>query len=182
MTTTKSRFIKIQQADHAKNMKASKITLLLSVMLILLFTYTAMSKVLDYETFRGQMLNQPLPISLSNQLAWAVPLTELVIATLLIIKPTRLIGFALSLVLMTAFTVYVGLVIANIFDRVPCSCGGIMESLSWESHFAVNLVFLLLSMTGFILEIRKKRNCTTSSHKISRSPPYTSQGQAKGES
>jgi putative oxidoreductase len=163
-------------------MKANSVILVFSIMLVLLFTYTAVSKVLDYETFRGQMLNQPLPSSLSSQLAWAVPLIELIIAVLLIIKNTRLIGFVLSLVLMTAFTIYVGLIIANTFNRVPCSCGGIMESLSWEGHLAVNLFFLLLSMTGLLLEIRKKRDCTISSHTISRSPPYTSQGQAKGES
>ena len=137
-------------------MKTSSIIWTISIVLILLFTYTAVSKLLDFETFRGQMLNQPLPKLLSSQLVWAVPLAELVTAGLLVIKPLRLIGLCCALLLMTGFTLYVALVLFHAFDRVPCSCGGIMESLSWEGHLIVNALFWLMALTGIVLEVRNK--------------------------
>ena len=162
-------------------MKSNATILIVSTLLVLLFAYTAISKFLDFETFRGQMLNQPLPISLSSQLAWAVPLIELVVAIMLIRKFTRLMGLALSLVLMAAFTIYVGLIVANAFDRVPCSCGAIMESLSWKGHLAVNIFFLILSTIGFILEMRKKRYRTTLLVKYRDRLPILVRGRQKGK-
>jgi putative oxidoreductase len=136
-------------------MKSNCVILIVSTLLILLFTYTAVSKLLEFDTFKGQMLNQPLPKFLSSQLVWAVPLAELVTAGLLVIKPFRLIGLCCALLLMTGFTLYVALVLFHVFERVPCSCGGIMESLSWEGHLIVNALFWLMALIGVALEIKK---------------------------
>ena len=139
-----------------KAMKSNGIILIVSTLLVLLFAYTAVSKLVDSETFRGQMLNQPLPETISGQLVWAVPLAELVTAGLLIIKPFRLIGLCCALLLMTGFTLYVALVLFHAFERVPCSCGGIMGSLSWEGHLVVNTLFWLMALAGVVLETRNK--------------------------
>lgn len=64
-------------------MKSNHILLLSSTLLIMLFVYTAISKLLDYETFKGQLLSQPLPYFLSSQLVWAIPGIELLTAGLL---------------------------------------------------------------------------------------------------
>lgn len=124
---------------------------LINLLLIALFVYTAVSKLSDMATFRGQMLNQPLPKSITTILVWIVPASELLAATLLAIRPLRLFGLYLSLLLMTAFTAYVALVLANTFAYVPCSCGGIMRSLSWQAHLAINICFTLLSSMGIFL-------------------------------
>lgn len=149
-------------------MKSNGIILIVSTLLVLLFAYTGLSKLLDFESFRGQMLNQPLPQAIRSLLVWAVPLAELVTVGLLVIKPFRLMGLVSSLLLMTGFTLYVGLVLSDAFDYVPCSCGGIMESLSWEAHLIVNILFLLMALTGFILEIRKRSGVENTTDKISR--------------
>lgn len=121
-------------------------------MLILLWTYAAISKLADYQTSRGEMLNQVLPEWLEEILVWGVPSIELFTVALLIFNKTKLYGTLLSLFLLICFTVYIALVQFNYFDYVPCSCGGVIGSLSWEQHFVFNLIFIVLAATGVLFE------------------------------
>ena len=134
-------------------------TELIAVLLIILLIYTASSKLLDIAAFRKQMLNQPLPEVLKQNLVWLVPVSEVTTSVLLIIKSARLYGFVLAFLLMLAFTLYVGLILANTFAYIPCSCGGILNTLSWEAHLIFNIVFTLLALAGVIIE-RKRRQTT----------------------
>lgn len=129
---------------------------LIAALLVLLFIYTAFSKILDMDAFRKQMLNQPLPETLKQNLVWLVPTAEIIDSIFLIIKPTRLFGFSLAFILMLAFTIYVGLILTKTFAYVPCSCGGVLNTLSWEAHLIFNIAFTLLALAGIILE-RKQR-------------------------
>jgi putative oxidoreductase len=131
-------------------------TELIAVLLIVLFIYTASSKLLDVAAFRKQMLNQPLPDALKQNLVWLVPVSEITTSVLLIIRSARLYGFVLAFLLMLAFTLHVGLILANTFAYIPCSCGGILSALSWEAHLIFNIVFTLLALAGIIIE-RKRR-------------------------
>ena len=130
------------------------LTLYLSLPLIMLFVYTAVSKLQDLEGFRQAMLNQPLPEGLTVPLVWAVPLGELLAAGLLLYRPLQLWGFALASLLMGLFTGYTGLILLGQFSFVPCSCGGMLESLSWEQHLPVNSFFWILSLAGLFLTIK----------------------------
>lgn len=147
-------------------MKVSDIVLSISLLLILLFAYTATSKLLDMEGFRGEMLNQPLPEALGRNLVWSLPVVEVLAAALLMVKSFRLAGLCLAFLLMTAFTGYIALIMMDVFGRVPCSCGGALESLSWPQHLVLNILFWLLSAAGIILEI--KQNSILFYNKISR--------------
>lgn len=129
---------------------------LIAVLLILLFIYTASSKLLDVAAFRKQMLNQPLPETLKQNLVWLVPVSEIATSIFLIFKPLRLYGFLLAFLLMLAFTLYVSLILAKAFAYIPCSCGGILNTLSWEAHLIFNIVFTFMAFAGVIIE-RKRR-------------------------
>ncbi|WP_224995050.1 MauE/DoxX family redox-associated membrane protein [Cesiribacter sp. SM1] len=135
-------------------MKTKDRLLYLSLPLIMLFAYTALSKLLAPEAFRRAMLNQPLPEAFSHQLVWLLPLAELLTAGLLLYPPLQKWGFALATGLMTSFTSYVCLILLGYFDYVPCSCGGMLEQLSWEQHLGVNLLFWALSLYGFYTTLR----------------------------
>ncbi len=124
----------------------------INFLLILLWTYAAASKLADYETSRGEMLNQVLPEWLEEILVWAVPAIELFTAALLLFSRTRFLGTVLSLCLLLSFTIYIALVQLNYFDYVPCSCGGVIGELTWEQHFVFNLLFILIAATGMLLE------------------------------
>ena len=132
-------------------MKPQDRTLYLSLPLIMLFAYTASSKVQAPDAFYKALLNQPLPPALSSQLVWALPLLELGAAGLLLYPPFRRWGFALSSLLLLGFTGYILLILLNAFGYVPCACGGILEQLSWEQHLLVNLFFWALSLIGLFL-------------------------------
>ena len=119
-------------------------------LLIMLWMYAALSKLLDFERGRSQMLNQVFPYRLGTILVWAVPIVELLTAGLLTIKRTALAGLYSSLFLLAAFSLYIGLVMTNVFGRIPCSCGGILEKMSWGQHLVFNLVFLLLTIVAVL--------------------------------
>ncbi|PVY43652.1 MauE/DoxX family redox-associated membrane protein [Pontibacter virosus] len=126
----------------------------ITALLILLFLYTALSKLLDLQAFRGQLVLQPFPAGWESVLLWALPLTELLACTLLFFPRTRLQGLYLASLLMSVFTLYVALVLTRAFGYIPCSCGGVLERMNWETHLVFNVVFLALAITATILHKR----------------------------
>ena len=124
----------------------------IAALLIVLFVYTASSKLLDWKTFRGQMHNQPLPRSFTDILIWAIPILEIIASVLLAIKSGRLYGLYLSFLLMLTFTLYVAIIVVGVFSRIPCSCGGVFRNMSWHSHLILNVGLSFLALLGLIAE------------------------------
>ncbi|NCD69095.1 MauE/DoxX family redox-associated membrane protein [Mucilaginibacter agri] len=120
-------------------------------LLIILFVYAPVSKLLAPGEFLGQLYNQPFPHWAADVLFYALPLIELLAVGLLLSERFRLAGLWLSTGMMLAFTGYVGTVLLHAWPRVPCSCGGILNRMSWRAHFAFNLAFLLVCATGLLL-------------------------------
>lgn len=138
------------------NDKVKEITLTsINILLIFLWMYAATSKLLNYEQSRIQMMNQVFPVFISKLLLWTVPVSELLIAGLLLSKKWRIPGLLFSCLLLFLFTVYILLVMSNVFGRIPCSCGGIISRLSWGQHLAFNIFFLTLALVGFMVSIKK---------------------------
>lgn len=134
-------------------MKKSRQMLLHSIhfLLICLWVYAALSKLLDFNDFRVQMARQTLPHPLKNLLAYALPPIELIVAGLLCFRRTAYAGYWASLLLMTLFTGYVGLVLTGAFGRIPCSCGGVISTMGWKLHFLFNLFFLTLTCLSILI-------------------------------
>jgi putative oxidoreductase len=139
-------------------MKASHILNVISALLIVLFVYTAVSKLLEFEQFKIQMYNQTLSHEVATMLIWTLPGIEILTALLLLSERTRLFGFYLSGFLMLLFTGYVALVLLNYFGRVPCSCGGVIKALGWRMHLVFNSFFLLLTVLAIIIIYRERRS------------------------
>jgi putative oxidoreductase len=149
----KARFVYLP----LKYMKRKIVIEVLSSLLILLFVYASISKWLDFKTFIGQMNNQPFPNWMTPALVWTIPVLEIIISVLLMFDKTQLIGFWTSLVLMLLFTIYAVLILAKVFGRVPCSCGGVIDKLTWEQHLLFNLFFVGVALTGIILKRKKSK-------------------------
>jgi putative oxidoreductase len=126
-----------------------------SFLLILLWAYAAFSKLLDFNHFQRQMHAQVLFPWLKNIVSIILPPVELFVSALLCFERTRQTGLYCSFVLLFCFTAYVGMAVLKIFPKVPCSCGGILEHMSWNVHFIFNLFFLALT-TITILTIKRK--------------------------
>ncbi len=133
---------------------------IISALFVLLWCYAAVSKLLDYRTFKVQLGKSPLITEFAGFAAIAVPLSELTIAGLLLAglyrQRYRLWGLYLSLFLMTLFTAYI-IAILNFSYYIPCSCGGILSSLGWTEHVIFNLVFVVLAIVGIILSVAGQR-------------------------
>ena len=136
-------------------MKKSTIVELISALLIFLFTYAAISKMLDFARFKYQLSQSPFITSISWLVAWAIPLAEIAISILLIIKSTRIAGLYFSLFLMLLFTGYI-FIMLNYSSYLPCSCGGVLSNMSWKQHFVFNLGFTGLSLLGIMIPYNKQ--------------------------
>lgn len=116
---------------------------------ILLFMYTAVSKLLEYDKFVFQMRLAPLPMirTWAPIVAWIIPIVELLLVALLYKKRTRYLGMVSSLVLLTCFEIYITwmkIVEMQTGARLPCTCGGIISTMGWTTHLLFNAVFILL--------------------------------------
>lgn len=126
------------------------IIITISYLYVFLFTYAAISKLLDYNDFSIKIGQSPLLSAFASYIAIGVPVIEIIIAAALCFPSWRNTGLFASLYLMMAFTVYI-FIILNFSSYVPCSCGGILESLGWTEHLIFNIVFVMLAIIALIL-------------------------------
>lgn len=124
------------------------------MLLVLLLVYTASSKLMDIPNFKRELNSQPFPTTVKHILLLVLPAIELLIAAGLAFPLTRTAGLAASSILFFAFGLYAGLIVAHAFYKVPCACGGLIRHLTWPQHFAMNIIFLILSVTATILQFR----------------------------
>lgn len=120
-----------------------------SILCAFLFIYAATSKLWDFQQFKVQLGQSPVLTAYADWIAWAVPLTEYILAALLLMDQSRLYALYSSLGLMTMFTTYIILVL-NFSDYIPCSCGGVLEDLGWTEHILFNLFFVVLSVLAIL--------------------------------
>lgn len=128
---------------------------IISILLVFLFVYAAVSKLLDYEKFRVQVGQSPLLTAFGGWIAWMIPTIEILISVMLVIPRFRLAALYASFNLLIMFTAYI-VAILNFSDYVPCSCGGILEKLGWTEHLIFNIGFVLLAFAGILLCHLKK--------------------------
>lgn len=129
---------------------------IISGILLLLFLYTSLSKLADYQTFKVVLSSSPLLKPVAGVIAWLLPVTEIVIAAILFLPATRQSGLKASFMLISAFTLYLVYMITFTPD-LPCNCGGVLQALTWQQHIFFNLFFIALSLTGIVL-YTKNRN------------------------
>ena len=132
-------------------MKKNTIVELISSLLMFLFLYTALSKLLEFNKFKYQIGQSPFITNISWLVIWSIPLAEIITSIFLIFKRTRLAGLYLSFFLLLLFTGYV-FIMLKYSSYLPCSCGGVLSIMSWKQHLIFNLVFTGLSLAGIIVQ------------------------------
>ncbi len=124
----------------------------IALVVMVLFAYTSISKWYDWGGTQNAMYNQVFPEWMATLLLYGLPVLELSLAILLLIPKTRLISLWACLICLIGFTGYIGLVLTDVFGRIPCSCGGVISSLGWEAHFLFNLGFVALAIIGILVK------------------------------
>jgi hypothetical protein len=128
---------------------------IVSTLFLVLFVYTAVSKILDYRNFYSTMEQMPALKGLVSVLAPSIIIAELIIAAILVVPARRIQGLYLSLTLMTAFTFYLLFAVMSGYE-LPCSCGGVLRQLSWKQHVIFNFGFILFAMSGIMIDHKQK--------------------------
>ena len=123
---------------------------LIGYLFIILFTYAAFSKLSDYESFTIQLGQSPLLSAFAGWVSWFIPAIEILIAILLMFNRTRFSALVASFGLMLMFSAYI-YIILHYSEFVPCSCGGILEKMTWNQHLIFNLVFCFLAVIAIIM-------------------------------
>jgi hypothetical protein len=122
-----------------------------SFLLIFLFVYTASSKLLRLDEFRIRLSLFPRIGGQAGVIAWFLPVLELIISALLFFPATRRKGFFASLFLLLVFTVYLGTMVGT-QRKLPCTCGGVLNQMTWRQHIVFNIFFMVVSLTGILYE------------------------------
>lgn len=136
--------------------KRTTIIEIITVLNIILFLYTGIAKIMDYSVFKEQLAMSPILSWAANPVALLLPWVEFLIVVMLVIPRWRLKGLYASLILMTAFTAYI-IAMFIVAPEMPCSCGGIVEQLSWQGHLIFNCVFIFLN--ALAIYFQKKIKC-----------------------
>lgn len=127
----------------------------ISGLLLLVFLYTAWSKLRDYEQFRYTLGQSYLLKPFANVIASSLPVTELVVVLLLFIPAWRWRGLWTSAILLSVLTLYLSYMTLYA-PNLPCTCGGVIAELSWRQHIVFNLSLIVLSITGILLYKKHK--------------------------
>ena len=144
MTTTFPKFTSIRRLP-------SWSIAVISSLLVLLFLYASLSKLVDLKQFEGDMLNQPFPHWLARGITWTIPFTELLLVLCLLLgtwlnqASLHIAGLLGSFALMSIFTLYTGLILLHFFPRIPCGCGGVIRTLTWKEHLCLNVSVTLFA-------------------------------------
>lgn len=132
------------------------IPFVVSISFVILFCYAAISKVMDFKNFQVQISASPLLNGFSQFLPYTIIFVEVIIAGLLCYRKTRTIGLIGSLFLMLIFTGYIAKLLST-SKNLPCSCGGILEKMSWSQHLYFNIGCVILSVIALGLNLKYSR-------------------------
>ena len=130
---------------------------------ILLFIYAAVSKLTDFQNFRLQIAQSPLLTAYAGFVAVTVLIMEFLISLLLAVPKLKLLGLYAAFMLMTMFSIYI-VIILNYSPYIPCSCGGILEDMSWREHLRFNIAFVALATAAIYFKSYEKRVTSFSVH------------------
>lgn len=133
---------------------------IISYLFVLLFLYVATSKLVAYDTFQLQISKSPIITDFAHILVWMIPSLEIIIAIMLLVQRTVIIGLYASTTLMLIFTTYI-LIILNYEEHIPCSCGGVLAQMDWPEHLVFNIAFVILGLIGIYLQSKQKEKSPT---------------------
>lgn len=121
--------------------------------LILVFVYTGVSKLLDRQMFESRLVQMPLLHVMSAFVSYALPFTELMVAVLMLLPACKLYGLYASLLLLCVFTIYL-LYMLLFVPNLPCSCGGVLQQMGWKTHLIFNGV--LIGINVYVIRLQRK--------------------------
>jgi uncharacterized membrane protein YphA (DoxX/SURF4 family) len=123
---------------------------IISLLFILLFVYASFSKLMDFPNFKLQLGKSPVTTSFSGLFSLMIPSLEILISCLLVYSALRLFALYAAFGMMTLFSIYI-FAILHYSPYIPCSCGGVLQKMSWNQHLLFNILFTILAALAILL-------------------------------
>lgn len=125
----------------------------ISIFLIIFWLFVGLEKAWSWQNFRISLQQQPLPDWSIGIIFWLIPLVEILTGILLAFRNNKLrrLGYSGSILLLSAFTIFIGLGVAGVYEKRPCTCSSIFNEMSWEWHLVVNIILLSVSILGLLM-------------------------------
>ena len=131
---------------------------IISFYFIFLFVYTGFSKLMDNQSLLIALKNAPLFLTsfFATFLSWAVPIIEILLAMMIGFKKTSQFGWLGIIILLTIFTLYTAWIVL-VSPYEPCTCGGLMNLLSWKQHLIFNISSMALAIWVYQLKNKEMK-------------------------
>jgi hypothetical protein len=144
--------------------KANIVYNITKFLLALLFAYTGSSKLLGHKLFLTQLMQIEILKAVALPVSFLLPALEILTAVFLGIDRVHIFGLWLAAFLMTTFTVYVAAMLL-LKSNLPCTCGGVISSMTWKQHLLFNIFFMLLSCNALLHFYNPKRKIISTNNK-----------------
>lgn len=128
---------------------------IITFLFIILFVYTAASKIITFSEFVNVLRHSPLLGKVNLLVAYSIPSVEILLSVVLIVNKTKKIGLVLSLILMVIFTIYL-IYMVSLGGKLPCMCGGVISMFTWKQHIWFNILFILIAISGLMIQKKNK--------------------------
>ena len=130
-------------------MEKKNFLLIVAILYSLLYLYSGVSKLVEHGDFETKLQDTKILSSFSFGLSWLLPLLEIALGIGSLIPFLRIRAVLYSVLLMTAFTVY--LLLLYLEPSPSCGCGGFIENLAPGYHLLFNFGFIGLGLCALIL-------------------------------
>jgi hypothetical protein len=115
-----------------------------------LFLYAGFSKLIELDVFFKQLGKSPLiPSGLKENVGIGVLAVEFLVVYF-VYKNRFKIALLISFFLMVFFSFYIAYLMYFSYF-IPCSCGGILGTMSWGVHLIFNIVLTVIIAIAFLL-------------------------------
>jgi len=132
---------------------------IVSSLFIILFVYAALTKVQDFQKFRVELGKSPLLNVFAGYVSVLIPSIELIIATLLVVKRIQYYALFFSFSLMAIFSGYIAIIL-KFSPYIPCSCGGILQNMTWFQHLIFNIAYMVIGAIAILLYPKREEDLT----------------------
>ncbi len=152
--------------------------LLITLCFVILFLYTAWTKWADYAAFQDEISHSLWKKWIPVRIAWVVPFAESILAALLLISRSRLLGLLGTLSFMAIASAYL-IATLNSQAEIPCACGGVIDQLPKREHLVLNISLTVLAAVGIFLN-KLKPVASPSMLRTNERLPYTRESGKSG--
>lgn len=119
-----------------------------------IYFFSGVDKLLNFEKFVIQFARSPFaPSVFLTEFSVFIITIEILLCLMLFVEKLNKLALFGFFLLSSLFTVYIFLMLIY-SPHLPCSCGGIVEFLSWEQHLYLNIFLTISSFLAF-LNIKK---------------------------